>query len=79
MSELLLKKKITDVFFVGLAGDYCVKYTAIDALEYGYNTWLITDGIKSIADEEVAYEELKKKGAHFITSEELNQVLIRST
>ena len=79
LSELLLKNKITDVFFVGLAGDYCVKYTAIDALEYGYNTWLVTDGIKSIADEEVAYEELKKKGAHFITSEELNQVLIRST
>ncbi len=40
---------VTDVFIVGLAGDYCVKYTAIDSLEFGYRTWLITDGIKSIA------------------------------
>ena len=76
---LLSEKKVTDIFFVGLAGDYCVKYTAIDALDYGYKTWLVTDGIKSISDEEVAYEELKKKGAHFLTSEELKHKLTSST
>jgi len=75
LPELLIKKKVTDIFFVGLAGDYCVKYTANDALDYGYETWLVTDGIKSIADEEVAYEWLRKKGAHFLTSEELTHKL----
>jgi len=79
LHELLSRKNVTDIFFVGLAGDYCVKYTAIDALDYGYRTWLVTDGIKSIADEEVAYEELKKKGARFLTLEELKQKLTSST
>jgi nicotinamidase-related amidase len=79
LPELLLKEKITDIFFVGLAGDYCVKYTAIDALDYGYNTWVVSDGIKSIADEEAACEGLKKKGALFLTSEELKQKLTSST
>ena len=76
---LLAQNKVTDIFFVGLAGDYCVKFTAIDALDYGYKTWVVTDGIKSIADEETAYEGLKKKGAHFLTSEELTNKLSSST
>jgi len=75
---LLSQKNVTDIFFVGLAGDYCVKYTAIDALDYGYKTWLVTDGIKSISDEDSAYEGLKKKGAHFITLEELKHKLTSS-
>lgn len=78
LSDLLFKAKITDIFFVGLAGDYCVKYTAIDALDYGYNTWVVTDGIKSIADEKTACEGLKKKGAQFLTSEELKHKLLIS-
>ena len=79
LPELLSREKVTDIFFVGLAGDYCVKYTANDALDYGYNTWLVTDGIKSIADVEAAYEGLKKKGAHFLTSEELKNKFNSST
>jgi len=79
LPKLLSQKKVTDIFFVGLAGDYCVKYTAIDALDYGYKIWLVTDGIKSIADEEAAYEGLKKKGAHFLTLEELKHKLASST
>jgi len=75
LPELLLRNNITDIFFVGLAGDYCVKYTTIDALDYGYETWIVTDAIKSIADEEVAYEALKRKGAHTITLKELKHKL----
>ena len=75
LPKLLSQKNITDLFFVGLAGDYCVKYTAIDGFDYGYKIWLVTDGIKSIADEVTAYEGLRKKGAHFLTSEELKHKL----
>jgi len=73
LPELLSRKHVTDIFFVGLAGDYCVKYTAADALEYGFKTWLVTDAMKCIAAEEAALEEMKKKGANLITSEELKQ------
>jgi nicotinamidase len=78
LPELLLRKNITDIFFVGLAGDYCVKYTALHALDYGYETWVVTDAIKSIGDEEVAYEALKRKGAHGITLKELKHKLASS-
>ncbi|KAF8808061.1 pyrazinamidase/nicotinamidase [Phlegmacium glaucopus] len=70
LPELLSQKHVTDIFFVGLAGDYCVKYTAVDALEYGFKIWLVTDAIKSIAAEELTLEEMKRKGANFITSED---------
>lgn len=73
LPELLSQNHVTDIFFVGLAGDYCVKYTAVDALDYGYGTWLVKDAIKSIGAEEEAYEDLKKRGAHFLTSEELKR------
>lgn len=75
LHELLSRKNVTDVFFVGVAGEYCVKCTALHALEYGYKTWLVTDAIKSIADEQTVYEGLKKKGAHLLTSEELKHKL----
>jgi len=76
LPELLSRKLVTDIFFVGLAGDYCVKYTALDALAYGYKTWLVTDAIKSIASEEATLELMKKKGAQCITSEELKQKMM---
>ena len=39
----------------------------------------MTDVIKSIAAEEVAFEHLKKMGAHFLTSEEVKQKMTGST
>ena len=79
LPKVLSDHHVTDIFFVGLAGDYCVKHTAIHALEHGFETWLVTDGIKSIAAEEVAFEQLKKMGAHFLTSEEVKQKVTGST
>jgi len=79
LPDILDEGGITDVYFVGLAGDYCVKYTAIDALTFGYKTWLVTDAIKSISDQELTFGELQKKGLHFTTSKELERLLISST
>lgn len=39
---------ITDVFIVGLAGDYCVKATAIDAAHAGFKTWVVEEGTKCV-------------------------------
>jgi len=78
LPTLLSQNHVTDIFFVGLAGDYCVKYTAVDALEYGFGTWLVTDAIKSIASEEATFKALKEKGAHFLTLKELKQKMTNS-
>lgn len=65
--EYLKRKNIEEIFFAGLATDYCVKYSALDALKLGFKTHVITDGCKAVnlneADESLALEELKKAGA----------------
>ncbi|MEN8235846.1 MAG: isochorismatase family protein [Actinomycetota bacterium] len=39
---------ITDVVVVGLATDYCVKETALDAVRLGFGTTLLADGIRAV-------------------------------
>jgi nicotinamidase len=61
----------TDVYFCGLAGDYCVRYTAKDSVDYGYNTWVVRDAVKSISSSTFAWDEMAKKGVKFTTFEEV--------
>jgi len=51
LAAALAERKVSDVFVVGVAGDYCVKYTAIDAAERGFKTWVIEEGTKCVVPE----------------------------
>ncbi|HSX11736.1 MAG TPA: isochorismatase family protein, partial [Chlamydiales bacterium] len=61
-----------DLYFVGLATDYCVLYSVLDALELGFNVWVIRDACRAInlkpGDEERAIEKMRAKGAKIISS-----------
>lgn len=70
---LLKEKGVTDIFCVGLAGDFCVKYTAMDAAEYGYRTWVIVDGVKSISHDDVAWNELQERGVRFTKFQDVKE------
>jgi nicotinamidase-related amidase len=48
LADTLRKADVTDVFVVGLAADYCVKYTAIDAAKEGFKTWVVGDATKAV-------------------------------
>jgi nicotinamidase/pyrazinamidase len=48
LDGLLRGRGITDVVVCGLATDYCVKETAIDAARLGYRTMLLADGIAAV-------------------------------
>ena len=48
LAEYLRKKRVTDVYIMGLATDYCVKYTALDALGEGFRTFVIEDGCRGV-------------------------------
>jgi nicotinamidase-related amidase len=48
LAEILRKAGITDVYVMGLAADYCVKYTAIDAQKEGFKTWVVGDATKAV-------------------------------
>jgi nicotinamidase len=71
LPKVLREIGASDVYICGLAGDYCVKYTANDSVEYGYNTWVIRDAVKSISSNDLVWEEMESKGVKFTTLEKI--------
>lgn len=70
---LLNDKKVSDVYVCGLAADYCVYYTAKDAVENGFKTYYIEDATKAISQENYqnCKEELRSLGVVFVNSNEI--------
>jgi len=68
LSDYLKNKNIKKIDFVGLATDYCLKYTALDSVSEGFETRVIYDCIKGIDKKgcELALKELKSKGVELI-------------
>jgi nicotinamidase/pyrazinamidase len=48
LDELLRSRGIERVVVLGLATDYCVKETALDAVRLGYDTTLVQDGVRPV-------------------------------
>lgn len=46
--EYLLSQKIQKIDIVGLATDYCVKYSAVDAVELGFETSVLRNGTRAV-------------------------------
>ncbi|MGO3684626.1 MAG: isochorismatase family protein, partial [Proteus vulgaris] len=63
---------IKHLYILGIATDYCVKFTVLDALQLGYQVSVITDGCRGVNiqdnDSQVALEEMQAKGATLIDS-----------
>lgn len=75
MGAFLKKKGVEEVYIMGLATDYCVKFTALDALTLGFKTYLVEDGTRGVNikpdDVRKAKEEMKEKGVIFVTSKDI--------
>jgi len=48
LGEWLKAKGVTEVFVCGLATDYCVKFTALDAAQLGFKTHFIEDASRGV-------------------------------
>jgi nicotinamidase/pyrazinamidase len=64
MNQILEKNGIKELIVYGIATDYCVKATAIDAVAAGYKVTVIEGLSKGVAPETTAkaLEEMKEKG-----------------
>ena len=75
LTDYLRHKGVTEVYVMGLATDYCVKFTALDAVQEGFRTFLIEDGCRGVnlqpGDVQRAVEEMKQTGVVVISSDEL--------
>ncbi len=61
------------VFVTGLATDYCVRATALDAKKAGFEVVLVRDAVRGVAPETTkrALVELKQEGIDSVNSEEI--------
>jgi nicotinamidase/pyrazinamidase len=72
LGEWLKEKGATEIFVCGLATDYCVKFTALDAVQFGFKTFLIEDASRGINirpdDVKNAIAEMKSAGVTVVQS-----------
>jgi len=72
LDDFLKARKVTDVFIAGLATDYCVKFTALDAVELGFKTHLVEEACRGVnlksGDVAEAVEEMQGAGVRIVKS-----------
>lgn len=75
LGEWLKARAVTEVFVCGLATDYCVKFTALDAARMGFTTYLIADACRGVnlrsGDVQDALEAMQRAGIDVVQSAEL--------
>jgi len=63
------------IYILGLATDYCVKYSALDALQLAFETWVVEDGCRGVeldpGDTDAAIREMCDAGVRMVRSGEL--------
>lgn len=71
---------VNTVFVTGIALDFCVKQTALDARALGYTTFVIVDATRATSSDAVAptIADLRKAGVHVIYSKDLNAIGLRA-
>ena len=70
LASLLRRQGVTEVFVGGLATDYCVKNTVLDALREGFKVRALTEAMRAVnlqpGDDARALEEMRRAGAEII-------------
>jgi nicotinamidase/pyrazinamidase len=74
LADYLKGREVKDIYLGGLAADYCVGFSALDALDLGFNVFVIEDATKAIDNN--GWQQMKTKiigrGGQIIMSQELD-------
>lgn len=66
---------ISDIYIAGLATDYCVKYSVLDAVQLGFRTFVVVDGCRGVdlkeKDSKQALDLMQDAGASLVTVEDV--------
>lgn len=75
LGDYLKEKGVTELWVMGIATDYCVKFTVLDALELGFKVNLIEDACRGVnlqaGDVTQAVADMQTKGANIVHSENI--------
>lgn len=77
LAKFLKEQGVTELYVTGLATDYCVRASALDALKQGFKTYVVTDAVAAVnvqpGDEQKALDEMQKAGATLIQSKDVEE------
>jgi nicotinamidase/pyrazinamidase len=75
LADYLKSQGVTDLYVAGLATDYCIKFTALDARKLRFNTFLIEDACRGVnlrpGDVDAAVEEIRRAGVEIVQSHQV--------
>jgi len=75
LAEFLKERGVDQVYVLGLATDYCVKYTALDARQLGFDVFVIEDGCRAVelrpGDGQRALDEMREAGCTIVRSDSI--------
>jgi nicotinamidase/pyrazinamidase len=75
LGEYLKEQGVTSVYVCGLATDYCVMWTALDAVDLGFKTYLIEDACHGVdanaGDVQRAIQQMQAQGVIVVQSRQL--------
>ncbi len=74
LTGYLRERGITELYTVGLATDFCVKWSALDGMEQGFNMHIVEDAVQGIdlnGSLEQAWKELGDAGVGVVSAAEL--------
>lgn len=77
LSQYLRDNGVADLYILGLATDYCVKFTALDARRLGFDTHVIEDACRGVelraGDGRAALEEMSRAEVTIIGSAQIGR------
>jgi nicotinamidase/pyrazinamidase len=75
LADLLAEAEIDHLCIGGLATDYCVQATVMDALDRGLSVTVLADGVAGVdvqpGDSQRALDAMRQAGAHIVTTDDL--------
>ena len=77
LGDLLRERGVDRLYVAGLATDYCVKSSVLDARRLGFDVTVIEDAVRGVdvqpGDSERALEEMRDAGAEIANSERIRE------
>lgn len=77
LEKYLKEQGVKDIYIAGLATDYCVKYSVLDAIELGFNVHVIVEGCRGVNlepdDSNEALRFMSNAGAELVSVKDLKQ------
>jgi nicotinamidase/pyrazinamidase len=82
LAGLLHSHGVQEIFVMGLATDYCVKFSALDGIAQEFRVTVVVDGCRAVnmrkGDGDEAILDMRDAGARLATSSEIRNILAAS-